>query len=168
VLVLGFPSGRISARVDKLIIAGFVIGTGLVQVIWLLVRPVPDTALLISADAGLADAIDRYQTGFNATMGLRDPGQNFKRRRPRAPSVRSARLRAGHGGVQLAAARRPSRAVERAQANRGAGDQPPSGARGKRVRSGLLIASGSAAAAGTTPHLRNACPSLVAYRGPGG
>ena len=69
-LVLGFPSGRISARVDKLIIAGFVIGTGLVQVIWLLFRPVPETALLISADAGLADAIDRYQTGFNATMGL--------------------------------------------------------------------------------------------------
>jgi hypothetical protein len=131
VLVLGFPSGRISARVDKLIIAGFVIGTGLVQVIWLLVRPVPDTALLISADAGLADAIDRYQTGFNATMGLRDPGQNFKRRRPRAPSVRSARLRAGHGGAQLAAARRPSRVVERAQAKRGAGDRPSSGARGK-------------------------------------
>ena len=25
---------------------------------------------MISADAGLADAIDRYQTGFNATMGL--------------------------------------------------------------------------------------------------
>ena len=69
-LVLGFPSGRISARIDKLIIAGFVIGTGLVQVIWLLFRPVPETALLISADAGLADAIDRYQTGFNATMGL--------------------------------------------------------------------------------------------------
>ena len=69
-LVLGFPSGRISARVDKLIIAGFAIGTGPVQVIWLLFRPVPETALLISADAGLADAIDRYQTGFNATMGL--------------------------------------------------------------------------------------------------
>ena len=69
-LVLGFPSGRISARIDKLIIAGFAIGTGPVQVIWLLFRPVPETALLISADAGLADAIDRYQTGFNATMGL--------------------------------------------------------------------------------------------------
>ena len=69
-VVLGFPSGRISARVDKLIIAGFAIGTGLVQVIWLLFRPVPATALLISADAGLADAIDRLQTGFNATMGL--------------------------------------------------------------------------------------------------
>jgi len=69
-LVLGFPTGRISGRIEKLIIAGFALGTGPVQVVWLLFRPVPETALLISADAGLADAIDRYQTGFNATMGL--------------------------------------------------------------------------------------------------
>jgi signal transduction histidine kinase len=69
-LVLGFPTGRISERIEKLIIAGFALGTGPVQVIWLLFRPVPETALLIHADAGLADAIDRYQTGFNATMGL--------------------------------------------------------------------------------------------------
>ena len=82
-LVLGFPSGRISARVDRLIIAGFVIGTGLVQVVWLLFRPVPETALLISGDAGLADAIDAIRRELK-----RDDGVGSRR------SWASVRLRA--------------------------------------------------------------------------
>jgi hypothetical protein len=37
-LVLGFPSGRIASRTDRLIIAGFVFGGVVLQLVWLLFR----------------------------------------------------------------------------------------------------------------------------------
>ena len=73
ILVLGFPNGRITGRVDALIVAGFVLGTGVIQVVWLLFLEFPPgktNVILVDADAGLADTIDTYQTAFNATVGL--------------------------------------------------------------------------------------------------
>jgi hypothetical protein len=71
-LVLGFPSGRITARVDRGVIGGFFVGTVLGQLVWLLFLPFPpgkENAFLISADPG-AHTIDRFESSFNATVGL--------------------------------------------------------------------------------------------------
>ena len=72
-LVLGFPSGRLTARIDQAIIGAFVVGTVLGQLVWLFFLPFPpgkENAFLISADPGLANTIDRFESGFNATVGL--------------------------------------------------------------------------------------------------
>ena len=72
-LVLGFPSGRLSSWVDRAIVGAFVFGTVVGQLVWLFFLPFPpgkENAFLISADAGLANTIDRLESGFNATMGL--------------------------------------------------------------------------------------------------
>ena len=72
-LVLGFPSGRLSSWVDRAIVGGFVFGTVVGQLVWLFFLPFPagtENAFLISADADLAGTIDRFESGFNATMGL--------------------------------------------------------------------------------------------------
>ena len=72
-LILGFPSGRLASRVDWAIVGAFVFGTVVGQLVWLLFFPFPggqDNALLISADPGAAHTIDRFESGFNATVGL--------------------------------------------------------------------------------------------------
>jgi len=72
-LVLGFPSGRLSSWVDRAIVGGFVFGTVVGQLVWLFFLPFPpgtENVFLISADADLASTIDRFESGFNATMGL--------------------------------------------------------------------------------------------------
>jgi signal transduction histidine kinase len=72
-LVLGFPSGRISARIDWAVIWAFAFGTIVLQLVWLFFLPFPagkENVFLISADAGTANVIDRFESGFNATVGL--------------------------------------------------------------------------------------------------
>ena len=67
VMILGFPNGTIRSRVDVLIIGGFVLNQVVLQVIWLFFLefpPGPSNVLLISADAGVADAIDTFQRWF--------------------------------------------------------------------------------------------------------
>ena len=66
------PSGVLSPDVVPVIGNGVVIDPKVLleEIDGLESRGVSCAKLLISADAGLADAIDRYQTGFNATMGL--------------------------------------------------------------------------------------------------
>jgi signal transduction histidine kinase len=71
-LVLGFPSGRLSTRIDRLIVAGFAFGTVL-QLLWVffLEFPVGKTnVLLITADAGIADAIDTFQRWFFVAVAM--------------------------------------------------------------------------------------------------
>src|SRR3954453_8306881 len=72
-LVLGFPSGRITSRVDWAIIGAFGFGTVVPQLVWLFFLPFPagkENAFLISADAGVANTIDRFESAFNGTVGL--------------------------------------------------------------------------------------------------
>jgi signal transduction histidine kinase len=73
VLMLGFPSGRLGARIDRAIVGAFVFGTVVLQLAWLLFLRFPagkENAFLISADAGVANAIDRFESSWNATTGL--------------------------------------------------------------------------------------------------
>jgi len=72
-LMLGFPSGRLGPRIDRAIVGAFVFGTVVLQLVWLFFLPFPagkENAFLISADAGVANTIDRFQSSFNATTGL--------------------------------------------------------------------------------------------------
>jgi signal transduction histidine kinase len=72
-LVLGFPSGRLSSRIDRSIVGAFVFGDVVLQLVWLFVAPFPPgkaNAFLISADPALANTIDRFESAFNATVGL--------------------------------------------------------------------------------------------------
>jgi signal transduction histidine kinase len=72
-LVLGYPSGRVSSRIDSLLVGGFVLGTIVLQVVWLLFLPFPpgrENVILIWSDAEAADVIDTCQRGFNATVGI--------------------------------------------------------------------------------------------------
>ena len=70
-LVLGFPSGRLAQRIDRLIVWGLVFGTTVWQVVWLLFVASPpdhDNLLLISANADVADIIDTCQRTFNTAL----------------------------------------------------------------------------------------------------
>src|SRR3954465_8656287 len=70
VLMLGFPSGRLGARIDRAIVGAFVFGTVVLQLTWLFFLRFPagkESAFLISADAGVANAIDRFESSWNAT-----------------------------------------------------------------------------------------------------
>src|SRR3954453_7782227 len=72
-LVLGFPSGRLSSRIDRSIVGAFVFGDVVLQLVWLFVAPFPPgkaNAFLISADPALANTIDRFESAFNASVGL--------------------------------------------------------------------------------------------------
>jgi signal transduction histidine kinase len=72
-LVLGFPSGRISARVDKAVIGALAFGTVVLQLVWLFFLPFPpgkENVFLITPDADLANVIDRFESSFNGTVGL--------------------------------------------------------------------------------------------------
>jgi signal transduction histidine kinase len=72
-LVLSFPSGRISSRVDWAIVGAFTFGAVVLQLVWLLFLPFPpgkENVFLISPDADLANVIDRFEASFNATVGL--------------------------------------------------------------------------------------------------
>jgi signal transduction histidine kinase len=72
-LVLSFPSGRISSRIDWAIIGAFTFGAVVLQLVWLFFLPFPpgkENVFLISPDADLANVIDRFEASFNATVGL--------------------------------------------------------------------------------------------------
>ena len=72
-LVLGFPSGRISSRVDWTVIGAFVFGACVLQLVWLFFLPFPpgkENVFLIRPDADLANVIDRCESAFNGTVGL--------------------------------------------------------------------------------------------------
>ena len=72
-LVLGFPSGRITSRVDWAIIGAFVFGDVVIQLVWLFFLPFPpgtENAFLVTRDAGVANVIDRFESAFNASVGL--------------------------------------------------------------------------------------------------
>src|SRR3954464_195392 len=70
-LVLSFPSGRLSSRIDWAIVGAFVFGVVAVQLRWLLFLLFPPgnaNVFLTSADAHLAKLIDRFESSFNATV----------------------------------------------------------------------------------------------------
>jgi len=72
-LVLSFPSGRLSSRIDWAIVGAFTFGAVVLQLVWLFFLPFPpgkENVFLISADPDLANVIDRFEASFNATVGL--------------------------------------------------------------------------------------------------
>ena len=72
-LVLGFPSGRLSSRIDRGIVAAFLFGTVVLQLVYVMFLPFPaghENVFLVSSDAGSANTIDRFESSFNATVGL--------------------------------------------------------------------------------------------------
>jgi signal transduction histidine kinase len=73
-LVLGFPSGRLTSTLDRLILAGFMLGGVILQIVWLFFLAFPpdgpQNAILLADDPGLADAIDTFQRGFNGSLGV--------------------------------------------------------------------------------------------------
>jgi signal transduction histidine kinase len=72
-LVLGFPSGRLSSRIDRGIVAAFLFGSVVLQLVYLMFLPFPaglENVVLVSSDAGAAHTIDRFESGFNASVGL--------------------------------------------------------------------------------------------------
>jgi signal transduction histidine kinase len=72
-LVLGFPTGRLSSRVDWAIVGAFVFTAVVMQLVWLFFFPFPggqENAFLISADPGLANTLDRIESFCSGTTGL--------------------------------------------------------------------------------------------------
>jgi signal transduction histidine kinase len=70
-LVLAFPGGRVTARLDRALLAALAFGLVVVQVPYLAFLPFEDgrdNALMISAHPGAADAIDTVQRSFNTTI----------------------------------------------------------------------------------------------------
>ena len=51
--MLGFPTGALTTRIDRLIVAGFAFGTVVLQVVWV-----------------LDESVNTFQSAFNATMGV--------------------------------------------------------------------------------------------------
>jgi signal transduction histidine kinase len=73
VLVLGFPTGRISSRIDALIVAGFAINEVLWQLAYVLFLPFAPgktNVVAVRLDAGLADNIDTYQRWCIVVLGF--------------------------------------------------------------------------------------------------
>jgi signal transduction histidine kinase len=101
-LVLSFPSGRISSRIDWTIVGAFAFGAVVLQLVWLFFYPFPpgrDNVLLISADPDLANVIDRIEATFNATVGLALAVVAISRWLRAAPPLRRLLLPTLAGGV---------------------------------------------------------------------
>jgi signal transduction histidine kinase len=101
-LVLGFPSGRLSSRIDWAIVGAFTFGAVVLQLVWLFFLPFPpgkENVFLISADADLANAIDRFEASFNATVGLALAIVAISRWLRAAPPLRRLLLPTLAGGV---------------------------------------------------------------------
>jgi signal transduction histidine kinase len=101
-LVLGFPSGRISSRIDWAIVGAFTFGAVVLQLVWLFFLPFPpgkENVFLISADADLANVIDRFEASFNATVGLALATLAISRWLRAAPPLRRLLLPTLAGGV---------------------------------------------------------------------
>ncbi|HET8949037.1 MAG TPA: histidine kinase [Solirubrobacteraceae bacterium] len=65
-LLLAFPSGRLSSRADWLILGPVLFVFGPLEVLWLAFLDYPDNVLLITPDAGMADAVDWVQRSILA------------------------------------------------------------------------------------------------------
>jgi signal transduction histidine kinase len=101
-LVLSFPSGRISSRVDWAIVGAFAFGAVVLQLVWLLFLPFPpgkENVFLISPDADLANVIDRFEASFNATVGLALGVLAISRWLRAAPPLRRLLLPTLAGGI---------------------------------------------------------------------
>jgi signal transduction histidine kinase len=62
-LLLAFPSGRLSSRADWLILGPVLLVFGPFELLWLAFFELPGNLLLLSPDAGVADAVDWVQRG---------------------------------------------------------------------------------------------------------
>jgi signal transduction histidine kinase len=101
-LVLGFPSGRLSSRVDWAIVGAFTFGAVVLQLVWLFFLPFPpgkENVFLINADPDLANVIDRFEASFNATVGLALAVVAISRWLRAAPPLRRLLLPTLAGGV---------------------------------------------------------------------
>jgi len=70
-LVLAFPSGRLTRRVDQLIVALFFLSEGLLQPVWLFFLQFPpgkSNLLLVDANESVADVIDHFQRSLDVVL----------------------------------------------------------------------------------------------------
>ena len=103
-LVLGYPSGRLSARLDSMIVGVFVFGAVVLQVVYVMFLPFGaghENVIQISADAGTADAVDTCQRAINATAGLGVALVGFARWFRAAPALRRLLLPMLAGAVAV-------------------------------------------------------------------
>jgi signal transduction histidine kinase len=101
-LVLGFPSGRLSSRIDWAIVGAFAFGAVVLQLVWLFFLPFPpgtENVFLISPDADAANVIDRFEASFNATVGLALATLAISRWLRAAPPLRRLLLPSLAGGI---------------------------------------------------------------------
>jgi signal transduction histidine kinase len=101
-LVLSFPSGRLSSRIDWAIVGAFTFGAVVLQLVWLFFLPFPpgkENVFLISADSDLANVIDRFEASFNATVGLALAVIAISRWLRAAPPLRRLLLPTLAGGI---------------------------------------------------------------------
>jgi signal transduction histidine kinase len=104
-LILGYPSGRLPTRLDRVIVGGFAFGAGIMQVVWLLFLPFPpgrENVILLWSDAGTADAIDTFQRGFNGTVGMAVALVGCARWLRAAPALRRLLLPMLAGAIAIA------------------------------------------------------------------
>jgi signal transduction histidine kinase len=104
-LVLGFPTGRLATRTDRLIVWGLLLGTTVWQVVWMLFRPSPPdhaNLLLLHLDAGAADLIDTCQRTFNTVLATIAAGLGIARWLRGAPPMRRLLLPTLAGSAALA------------------------------------------------------------------
>jgi signal transduction histidine kinase len=72
-LILSYPSGRLTSRTDRLLVAAWFVGAVVWQIVWLLFLPFPDgreNVIMIWSAPGTADTIDTLQRTYNATIGM--------------------------------------------------------------------------------------------------
>jgi signal transduction histidine kinase len=103
-LVLGFPTGRLSTRTDRLIVCGLVLGTSVWQVVWMFFRAPPpghENLLLITDDAHLADVIDTCQRTFNTLLATATGVLGIARWLRGAPALRRMLLPTLAGSVAI-------------------------------------------------------------------
>jgi signal transduction histidine kinase len=101
-LVLGFPSGRLSARIDWAIVGAFAFGAVVLQLVWLFFLDFPpgkENVFLIRSDADAANVVDRIEASFNATVGLALATVAISRWLRAAPPLRRLLLPTLAGGV---------------------------------------------------------------------
>ena len=87
-LVLSFPSGRLTARADRLIVWGFVFGAGVLQVVWVALPP-----------GGAEDVLDTAQRAINGTLGMALAFVGIQRWLRAPPPLRRLLLPTLAGGV---------------------------------------------------------------------
>src|SRR4051794_16668972 len=98
-LLVTFPSGRVSGRRDAALVWSVFVVTVPLQVAWLLFLPAPGNALLAWPDQGIAEAIDGTERIVFLVVVASLPGRVLRRRRRGSRPLRPVPTALPAGGV---------------------------------------------------------------------